>query len=221
MIQDFPHLVKYFASKNPLHLLVFVLPLWLSLFYFSSFQTTNLVMAVIAFFMGVIYWSLIEYCIHRFLYHTHFESRLVNYFIGSFHQYHHENQSDHRILNAGFLMIYVLTPLILCPVFYFSQNLELTCNIGLGVLSGYYFYECIHFLLHFKVWEKGYLKYIQAYHFHHHDFQSSSNFGNTSSFWDLVFRTYSSDYKNYSMPPRTKECLIAENRARVIIHAEG
>ncbi len=177
-------------------------------------------MSIGAFVAGVIYWTFIEYCIHRFLYHRRYQFRLVEYFIGSFHQYHHENLSDHRILNAGFLMIYVLTPLLLSPVFYFSQNFELTCQIGLGVLSGYYFYECIHFLLHFTVWKKGYLKYIQSYHFHHHDIEPLKNFGNTSSLWDIIFGTFSADYKNYQMPFITQETLILDKRSRVIIHAE-
>jgi sterol desaturase/sphingolipid hydroxylase (fatty acid hydroxylase superfamily) len=81
-------------------------------------------------------------------------------------------------------------------------------------VSAHYFYEWVHYTLHYKIHQNGYLKYIQMYHLHHHDVAANKNYGNTSHFWDVVFGTYDPAYMNYSMPHSTKESLITE-----IIHA--
>ncbi len=221
MIQDFPHLVKYVASRNPVHLLLFVLPLW-SFFLYHALSTQSLtVTTVLAVLGGAVYWSFLEYVIHRFLYHTPYRSKFMKYFMGSFHSYHHQDMSDHRVLNAGFLMVYLVTPTVLSPLLLFTRDVQLLSGLALGLVSAHYFYEWVHYTLHYKVHEEGYLAYIQNYHFHHHDKAPGKNFGNTSHVWDVVFGTYDPAYKNYSMPAATQKSLITEKPNQDLLHAEA
>lgn len=217
MIQDYPHLVKYFASRNPIHLLCFVVPLWIFISYQLMQLSLGLGTLVIGVLSGVLYWTFLEYVIHRFGYHTPYKSKLVYYFLGSFHLYHHKDMSDHRILNAGFLMIYLMTPTVLAP---FALLLEapLLYSMALGLTLAYYGYECVHFLLHYKEYQTGYLAYIQKFHMHHHDKAPNKNFGNTSHLWDALLGTYDGSYVSYKMSSKTKETLItskAEEHAQV------
>src|SRR5688500_10905221 len=72
MIMDFPYLVKYFASRNPWHLLLYVLPLWTWAIYTVLKSGVSLLPAALALIAGALYWSFLEYAIHRWAYHTHF-----------------------------------------------------------------------------------------------------------------------------------------------------
>jgi sterol desaturase/sphingolipid hydroxylase (fatty acid hydroxylase superfamily) len=208
MIQDYPQLVKYFAARNPVHLLLFVLPLWSLALYLTFIQDFSLSSTMLAILFGVLYWSFLEYGIHRWLYHTAFQSRFLQYFLGSFHQYHHKDMSDHRVLNAGFLMVYLVTPVVLSPFLLVTQDLQIVSGLALGLISAHYFYEWVHFTLHLDKFDSGYLNYIQKYHFHHHDKAPLKNFGNTSHFWDVVFGTYDGNYKDYEMPEKSQRTLI-------------
>jgi 4-hydroxysphinganine ceramide fatty acyl 2-hydroxylase len=219
MIQDYPHVVKFVASRTPIHLLMFVIPL-LTYFLFHAFNTaSNLMTTVLAIFGGILYWTFLEYAIHRFLYHKSYSSKFLRYFIGSFHAYHHQDMSDHRVLNAGFLMIYLVTPIVLSPLLLFTQDFQFLASLAAGLVSAHYFYEWVHYSLHYKVHETGYLNYIQKYHLHHHDRALNKNYGNTSHLWDLIFGTYDSTYKHYLMPASTRDTLITSKAREEMIHA--
>ncbi len=214
MIQDTPGLLKFFAAKSPLYLFFIELPLWAILLFNLYKSGVTLIFFAIYFCVGILYWTLIEYLIHRFIYHTHYKSNLLRYFIGSFHAYHHENMADRRVLNAGFLMVYALLPIIISPLFLITSNLNIVMITGLGLMSAHFFYECVHFAIHYKMHTSGYFSYIQKYHFHHHDKAPTKNFGNTSHIWDVLFKTYDSSYKNYSMSPKTMESLIVSTHTQ-------
>lgn len=210
MIQDRPELIKYFASNNPWHLLVFVIPLWCFFLFGMVENSPGLTTCFVGIILGALYWTFLEYFIHRFVYHTNYAQKFLRYFVGSFHLYHHANMKDHRILNAGFLMIYGLTPVVLLPVWLVTKDFNFLYAMAFGLSVAYYLYECVHYLLHFKRYETGYLGYIQKYHFHHHDHAPLKNFGNTSHFWDVIFGTYDKNYKSYHMSERTEATLITK-----------
>lgn len=219
MIQDYPLLVKYFASRNPVHLLIFFLPLITFFLYHSLSRSTSSLQTAALIGSGVLYWTFLEYVIHRFLYHVNYPTKLLNYFWGSFHQYHHQDMSDHRVLNAGFLMMYVVTPVVLTPLLLLTRDLQILASVGAGLAIAHYSYEWVHYTLHLKVYETGYLGYIQRYHFHHHDHSPKKNFGNTSHFWDVVFRTYDGNYKTYRMSEKTQRTLITLKPLQGEVHA--
>ncbi len=212
MISDHPELVRFFASKNPGQLLFFVLPLWSFALYILERSGPSLAGLV----LGVLYWTFLEYAIHRWLYHTHFKSRTLNYLLGSFHLYHHQDMGDRRVYNAGFGMIYLLTPTVLAPVLLVTRDPAFLASLTLGLTGAYYFYECVHFLLHYRAYDRGYLGYIQRYHFHHHDRAPHKNFGNTSHLWDWLLGTYDARYKNYLMPAATRKSLITEKTSEAL-----
>lgn len=208
MIQDYPQLVKYFAAKNPFHLFLMALPLWMLAAYGALASTTSWAVLLSCFLAGVFYWSFLEYAIHRWPYHSSLTNGFLKYFLGSFHQYHHQVMKDYRVLNAGFLMVYVVTPIILSPLLFFTRDLSVIGAVTLGLISAHTFYEWVHYTLHLDKFESGYLGYIQRYHFHHHDRAPLKNFGNTSHLWDVLLGTYDPDYKHYVMPESTRRTLI-------------
>lgn len=216
MIQDHPGLIKYFASVNPIHLFIYVLPI---IAIITTFMTRNdMSFSLLAFALGVIYWSYLEYAIHRYLYHTNFKNKLVNYFVGSFHLYHHSNLKDHRVLNSGLLMVLFVTPTVVSP-FLLIMNLSSVLSMALGLICFYYIYECVHYLIHYREYKNGYMAYIQKYHLQHHCFSPNKNFGNTSHLWDYLLGTYDERYKNYKMSEKIKETLITAKKESLVNEA--
>lgn len=199
IVQTHPQLLKVLASKNPYYVLAFATPLAV-LFIIGVIQASHSPLALfIAFAGGFLYWSLFEYLVHRFPYHTRFKNSRVRWFIESFHLYHHRVREDKRVLNSGPLMLYPMTPLLLAPFWIFGLSLNLISAIGLGLVVYYVFYEFVHYLIHQKVHHSGYLCHIQKFHLYHHDKAWNKNFGNTLTLWDRLFGSYDPQYKTHQI----------------------
>lgn len=159
---------------------------------------------------GILAWTLIEYMVHRFLFHPSMEtqervreivssdpdkpviSRLESvsqkyYFLA--HGVHHDFPSDSRRL--------VLAPTLSIPLsilFYFSYRAlmgpELVAPFFAAFLLGYVFYDTNHFLMHHVPPKTVFGRFLKKHHFRHHYKTANRNFGVTSPLWDIIFRTY-------------------------------
>ena len=205
IIQDFPIIIRLFASVNPIHLFIYVIPVLIAINIYMS--NNGLLLSVLSFALGAVYWTFLEYFIHRYIYHTNFKSKFLTYTIGSFHLYHHSNLKDHSVLNSGFLIIAIGAPIVTLP-FFLLFSLSNCLSIFMGLVCAYYIYECVHYLIHYREYKSGYMQYIQKYHMQHHCSSPNKNFGNTSHFWDVLFGTYDSRYKSYKMSKSIQESLI-------------
>ncbi len=192
-----PVLLQFFASKNPFHVLIKLLPIiglltWLLIIGDANWLTSILLLSI-----GIGFWSLFEYVTHRWIYHINFKNRRVKWFFETFHLYHHTVPKDYRVLNAGLLMIYPLFFLFSGFFFLITLDLTYTAWISFGAITYYFFYENIHYLIHYKEYKKGYLHKIQKFHLYHHYRNWNKNYGNTITIWDKVFRTYDKKYKKF------------------------
>jgi len=203
LIIKHPKLALFFASKNPLWGALKLSPIIIYLVCFISAKT-NITHIALAFISGILTWSFVEYAIHRWLYHIKPSTSKMFLFIDAFHQYHHREMSDHRVLNAGWLMIYPGAILTWVMTNAIVNNPTITSSFSLGLLTYYYFYEIVHYFIHYKVFTSGYFMKIQKYHLYHHYHCWSKNYGNTITLWDRIFSTYDKRYLNFSW---TKEQL--------------
>lgn len=179
------------ASSHPWFNIVYALPLFIGFFKLGySWFISDLMLTLIFVFVGFVYWSFIEYGIHRWIYHGHYKNKKIKSIIESFHIYHHRNPTDHEVLTAGPLMIYPLTVILLTPVWIISgfHNGALA-SVALGLLSYYLFYEWVHFSIHRRNVTSRYMKWITSYHLTHHE-KWHSKFGNTTSLWDHLLGTF-------------------------------
>ncbi|KAL4856595.1 Fatty acid 2-hydroxylase [Chlorella vulgaris] len=132
---------------------------------------------------GVALWQLIEYSIHRFLFHAMPASPLtiVAHFL--MHGNHHKCPCDIDRL--------VFPPLPAClpaSVIYGTLRafLSQACASGVfaGVLVGYVAYDCMHYLMH-----SGRLRgRLRTRHIHHH-FDDNVAYGISSPLLDVLLRT--------------------------------
>jgi sterol desaturase/sphingolipid hydroxylase (fatty acid hydroxylase superfamily) len=133
-----------------------------------------------SFMIGVGLWTLLEYGIHRWLYHS------VEFFI-RLHAAHHKE--PHAYVGAPpFVGIALIFFLIYVPVGLFS--LIVASGLTTGVLAGYLAYQLVHHATHFWQPARGtYLYRARVRHSGHHYHRKLGNFGITTVFWDEIFGT--------------------------------
>lgn len=201
-------LLQFFASRNPKFVFLKIIPILI--FYFVLLIKSEVVFykVGIVFSIGLFSWTFFEYIVHRVGYHKRTKSAKVQWFLDAFHLHHHNNLMDYRVLNAGVLLIYPLTIIILSLVYLLTKNLVFVSSFGLGMTLYYLFYEYVHYQIHKKRHQKGYLNMIQKYHLHHHYKNWNKNFGNTITIWDKIFNTYDVNYKRLVLTDNQVDDLI-------------
>ncbi|XP_031267355.1 dihydroceramide fatty acyl 2-hydroxylase FAH2-like [Pistacia vera] len=137
---------------------------------------------------GVIIWTLLEYSLHRFVFHkktTSYWGNTLHYLI---HGCHHKHPMD------GLRLVFppAATAILSVPVwtlFRIISPSSLTPALFGGSLLGYVLYDCTHYYLHHGKLSKGFSKHLKKYHLNHHFRIQNKGFGITSSLWDDVFGT--------------------------------
>lgn len=209
MATTHPRLLKWFASKNPFFVFLKITPL-LFVFVWMVFRSEiKSWYGLLFILLGMFTWSFFEYVTHRWIYHTIFKNEKLRWFFEAFHLHHHNNLTDYRVLNAGLFLIYPFAVSFWLFIFLLTSNTEMASWFGIGTLAYYFFYENVHYFIHYKIYTNGYMKFIQKYHLHHHYKQWNKNFGNTITFWDKLLGTYDPEYKQFKITKEIKRELIS------------
>lgn len=139
--------------------------------------------------VGWLAFSLLEYALHRFVFHRAFpdtpEGRLEAFLV---HGYHHAYPRDAERL--------VMPPMISVPFALLVLALwvaALGSGAGLaafgGTVLGYVAYDETHYLLHHVRPRTRLGRWLRRHHLVHHHAVPPTRFGVSSPLWDFVFRT--------------------------------
>ncbi|KAF2862884.1 Inositolphosphorylceramide-B hydroxylase [Piedraia hortae CBS 480.64] len=141
---------------------------------------------------GLCFWSLIEYFMHRCLFHM--DKQLPDNRIGItlhflLHGIHHYLPMDRLRL----VMPPTLFVLLATPFWYFAHSVIFWDWHGAvaaycGGVFGYICYDMTHYFLHHKKLP-SYYQELKKYHLQHHFMDYENGFGVTSRFWDRIFGT--------------------------------
>ncbi|KAH7021242.1 inositolphosphorylceramide-B C-26 hydroxylase [Microdochium trichocladiopsis] len=137
-------------------------------------------------------WSLIEYVMHRFLFHLddylpdHPAALTVHFLLHGIH--HYLPMDKYRLVMPPTLFVALATPFwkLAHTLFFWDWNVAVAVYCG-GVF-GYICYDLTHYFLHHQnlpLWYKG----LKKYHLAHHFLDYELGFGVTSRFWDQIFGT--------------------------------
>ncbi|KAK3188739.1 hypothetical protein Dsin_028300 [Dipteronia sinensis] len=137
---------------------------------------------------GIFIWTLMEYLLHRFLFHIKTKSYGANTLHYLLHGCHHKHPMD------GLRLVFppAATAILCVPLWNLFKLLtppSITPALFGGTLLGYVMYDCTHYYLHHGKPSKGYSRDLKRYHLNHHFRIQSEGFGITSSLWDRVFGT--------------------------------
>ncbi|EER93353.1 hypothetical protein BDA96_01G072100 [Sorghum bicolor] len=137
---------------------------------------------------GIFIWTLIEYTLHRFLFHIETKTYWWNTAHYLLHGCHHKHPMD-----SLRLVFPPTATAILCFPFWnlvaFFATPSTTPALFGGGLLGYVMYDCTHYYLHHGQPSTDPAKHLKRYHLSHHFRIQDMGFGITSSLWDAVFGT--------------------------------
>src|SRR5262245_35956039 len=136
-----------------------------------------------AFILGLVFWTLIEYLLHRFVFHR------FRGIVGSYHLEHHAAPRDLRYIFVQKSWAIGISALLILALWGVTGNLLQTVGLMGGIWAGYLYYESVHYRVHFTASEGWWIARQRRAHFRHHFHDARKGFGVTTPIWDYVFRT--------------------------------
>ncbi|KAA8898755.1 hypothetical protein FN846DRAFT_961810 [Sphaerosporella brunnea] len=141
--------------------------------------------------LGLCIWTLVEYGLHRCLFHLDEkmpDNRVCITLHFVLHGIHHYLPMDKlRLVMPPALFTILATPFwkLAHTVFW---NWHMGTAVYCGGIFGYVCYDLTHYFLHHKTLP-AYYQELKKYHLEHHYKDYQKGFGVTSKFWDKVFGT--------------------------------
>jgi len=180
--------MEFFSHVHPATPLVIYGPAIIYALYVALWQRELSILAVAGLFLvGVFFWTLIEYAIHRYAFHYEPSSKIGKQFHFIVHGVHHDYPNDGKRL--------VMPPVISIPLAVVFYGLFLLLfgkaapAVWAGLAAGYVCYDSIHYAIHHFPMKAGLLNRLKQHHLRHHYHDDHSGYGVSSPFWDYVFRT--------------------------------
>ena len=141
---------------------------------------------------GIVFWSLFEYLMHRYLFHLNSKRKWLKRLSFMLHGIHHQNPRD----KERFFMPPIPGAIIIAILFMISYVFigKYSFSFISGLITGYILYTQIHFGIHNKQLPK-YMEKIASHHLQHHYSHYNKAYGVSSPIWDIIFQT---------MPPKNE-----------------
>ena len=180
--------MEFFSHVHPATPVVLYGPVIGFMLYLAIAHNKLSLLAVLGFFIfGILTWTLLEYVIHRYVFHYQPKTRWGKLLHFIMHGVHHDYPNDATRL--------VMPPIIIIPlavVFYlvFILTLGRSAPAALaGFGFGYVCYDTIHYATHHFSMKRGVGLWLKQYHLRHHYQDDQAGYGVSSPLWDYVFRT--------------------------------
>jgi sterol desaturase/sphingolipid hydroxylase (fatty acid hydroxylase superfamily) len=139
-------------------------------------------------FGGYVFWTLTEYWLHRLVFHFEPEAGIGARLHWIIHGVHHDHPNDplRLVMPPG-----VSVPLsaLFVLAFYAVLGSPAFLPFAAGFLSGYLFYDMLHYHMHHHTPTSALGKWLRELHMRHHFQNHERGYGVSAPFWDHVFRT--------------------------------
>ena len=180
--------MEFFSRVHPVTPLILYLPVVGYMLYVSLWQRQFPFVTVgVLFLVGILLWTLLEYLIHRYIFHYDPKTRLGKRLHYVIHGVHHDYPNDARRL--------VMPPSISVPLAFLFYGVfllifgYLTPSVFAGLVFGYLCYDMLHYATHHFPMKRGVWLWLKQYHLRHHYKDDQIGYGISSPLWDYVFRT--------------------------------
>ncbi len=182
--------METFSHVHPITPLLIFVPLTGWMLYLSAARRGLSAPAIAGLFLvGLLIWTLVEYAMHRFVFHYEPKSKWGKQLHFVMHGVHHDYPND-----ASRLVMPPALSLPLTVVFYglFAVLFgRVAPALFAGFLVGYLFYDMLHYAAHHFSMKRGVWRWLKNYHLRHHYRDDHTGYGVSSPLWDYVLGTRS------------------------------
>lgn len=179
--------LEMMTKTHPVVIYSMYLPVVVFLVYYAlAFHVLSLAKVIGLFFLGMLFWSLMEYVLHRFVFHFLTENIKLQKIVYRIHGVHHEYPRDRERL-----FMPPIPSLILATLFFSAQYGIMGWDVLAffpGFLLGYLLYGSMHYAIH-AFSPPPFLKALWRNHHLHHYKYPNKGFGVSSVLWDYIFGT--------------------------------
>jgi len=193
-----PFLEKLTKTTPKSNIIVYGLVIAFTIYVAIEIKKIPVLEVIGLFIFGMLFWTLAEYLLHRYVFHWVTEAKWSQRFHFIMHgSHHHFPRDEERLLMPpvpGILIGSVLFLFFYC-FFWFLGKAILSFGFFPGFFSGYLMYSFVHRATHISRPPKRF-KYLWYHHSLHHYRYPNKAFGVSNTFWDKVFGT---------MPPKNNE----------------
>jgi sterol desaturase/sphingolipid hydroxylase (fatty acid hydroxylase superfamily) len=154
--------------------------------YFSLSTDLSVLVQIALFFAGLFVFSLVEYLVHRYLFHSH-ETPDKGNITYRLHHIHHDHPRDKKRLALP-LPVGLVVASVVYLVFWLILG-KFTPFFFPGFIIGYALYLLIHYLIHTRRPPKNQFRILWTNHHIHHYKDDTKAYGVTSPLWDIIFKT--------------------------------
>jgi len=183
--------MEFFSHVHPATPHVIYLPLMSYMLYLAAGPREQALGTVAGLFLaGILIWTLVEYTMHRWVFHYEPTSRWGKQLHFMLHGVHHDYPND-----ASRLVMPPVVSLPLAVIFYTIFHFlfgRFAPAAFAGLLAGYLFYDTVHYATHHFAMRRGVWLWLKKYHMRHHYQDDEVGYGVSSPLWDYVFGTRSS-----------------------------
>lgn len=137
---------------------------------------------------GVVSWTVIEYLLHRFVFHPETGRGARERLAERLHGVHHRVPKDPNEILAGPEVSLPPSAVVFGLLLLGTGSLPVAAVVMTGIWGGFLCYEGVHYAVHTSH-AQGLLRRHRRWHFHHHFVDAGVHYGVTSPLWDSVFAT--------------------------------
>ncbi|KAK6198911.1 uncharacterized protein RJT21DRAFT_122570 [Scheffersomyces amazonensis] len=158
--------------------------------FYVGFTNQNKLTAISFWIMGLFVWTLVEYCLHRFIFHLdgylpdHPVFLTLHFLLHGVH--HYLPMDGYRLVLPPALFVILAYPFY--RLVFSILPFYIACSGFAGGTLGYIMYDMTHYFLHHTKLPQ-FLQETKTYHLEHHYKNYELGFGVTSRFWDVIFDT--------------------------------
>lgn len=162
----------------------------LCLFALTRGEALSLGASVLLLTSGLLSWGLLEYVLHRFVFHYDAQSESGKKLVYAAHLSHHEEpRATDRIFSSLMISAPVATAYLLLARIA-TGSWRAASFLFTGLVLGYFYYEWLHFRAHHRRSRLRLFRYLRKYHLLHHYQTPELRFGVSSPLFDIIFGTF-------------------------------
>jgi sterol desaturase/sphingolipid hydroxylase (fatty acid hydroxylase superfamily) len=190
--EKIPFLIRRFFSHPWMPMAIF-LPVSVLLTYLSlHFHLRSGFSAAAWIFIGLMATTLVEYLVHRYVFHwteTSERWRAWSHAASGFHTKHHAKSDQEDLIVAPPVLTLAFAIVLYFLFSLVTWSFSTAALIESGLFVGFIVYEWAHYGAHRFIPKSKIGKYLRKYHLQHHFRNPDRQYGVTNPFWDIVFQT--------------------------------